>query len=241
MKQGDRQQAELKRLDHVVSLRRSLPNGDLGQRPYVGLANIEATTGRLASTTERLQPHPRPGRTAQDNIFEPGDVLFGKLRPSLAKAWVAEFPGRCTPELLVMQPHGIEPRFLLYVCLSPNFVEAANAFASSSLLPRVSWKTLGELPIPIPERQEQLSIAAFLDRQASRINTLVEAKHHLLGLLAERRRALAASPRTEDADSRIDEIGELEAETRRTLDLLKERRAALISAAVNGQLAVEAA
>ena len=38
------------------------------------------------------------------NTFDPGDVLFGKLRPYLAKVWVAEFAGRSTTECLVMKP-----------------------------------------------------------------------------------------------------------------------------------------
>ena len=76
-----------KRLKHVVALRRLRTPADDAARPYVGLEDIESGTGRLAiGATGAPGETPSPGTD-----FEPGDVLFGKLRPYLAKAWVAEF------------------------------------------------------------------------------------------------------------------------------------------------------
>lgn len=85
-----------KRLKHVVSLRKSRVDGPGGRRPYVGLENIESWTGRLllgALTTDANGSPPMAGAASLSNTFETGDVLFGKLRPYLAKAWVAEFAG----------------------------------------------------------------------------------------------------------------------------------------------------
>ena len=99
--------ATSKRLKYVIALRRSRVEGAQGDRPYIGLENIESSTGRLIGDPEATEPS-APSATGEaeslSNTFEPGDVLFGKLRPYLAKAWVAAFPGRCTTELLVMQP-----------------------------------------------------------------------------------------------------------------------------------------
>ena len=111
-----------KRLKHVVSLRQSRVNGNGGRSPYVGLENIEPWTGKLfngLSTTIEA--------TSQCNVFSPGDVLFGKLRPYLAKVWVAEFAGRSTTECLVMKPVEVESRFLGYACLSQDFIDAVDA------------------------------------------------------------------------------------------------------------------
>ena len=44
------------------------------------------------------------------------------------------------------------------------------------------------LPVPPPERQD--AIADFLDQETAKIDTLIEAKRLLLGLLAEKRKAL---------------------------------------------------
>jgi hypothetical protein len=95
----------VKRLKYVVSLRRSRVDGDENGRPYVGLEQIESGTGRLIRTGAEVEENSLEvvGGVGESlsNTFEIGDVLFGKLRPYLAKVWVAEFPGRCTTELLV--------------------------------------------------------------------------------------------------------------------------------------------
>ena len=73
-----------KRLKYVVALRRSRVEGALDDRPYIGLENIESATGRLigdpGETDKPSAPSTGNGESLS-NTFEPGDVLFGKLRP----------------------------------------------------------------------------------------------------------------------------------------------------------------
>ncbi|EQD28759.1 restriction modification system DNA specificity subunit, partial [mine drainage metagenome] len=130
--------ATSKRLKYVVSLRRSRVEGAQDDRPYIGLENIESSTGRLIgdpAATDVSAPSATGEAESLSNTFEPDDVLFGKLRPYLAKAWVAAFPGRCTTELLVMQPVEAESRFLRYVCLSRDFIDAVDASTFGSKMP----------------------------------------------------------------------------------------------------------
>ena len=55
---------------------------------------------------------------------------------------------------------------------------------------------LGSLDVPHPSLQQQRAIADHLDRETARLDALVAAKERVLGLLAEKRRALItrASP-----------------------------------------------
>ena len=206
-----------KRLKHVVALRRLRTPADDAARPYVGLEDIESGTGRLVTgATGAPAETPSPGTD-----FEPGDVLFGKLRPYLAKAWVAEFPGRCTTEALVMQPTSIEPRFLRSVCLSPRFVGDVDASTFGSKMPRAEWDFIGNLPVPVPDPDTQKAVADYLDRETARIDALVAAKQRLLTLLAEKRRAIIAravtrglDPRAPLRDSGIPWLGEIPAHWR---------------------------
>ncbi len=124
------------------------------------------------------------------NIFEPGDVLFGKLRPYLAKAWIATVSGKCTTELLVMQPVHVNRRFFQYVLLSRNFVDAVDASTFGSKMPRADWDFIGNMPISVPSTSQQCSVTDYLDWETQRLDALVAAKERLLELLAEKRRAL---------------------------------------------------
>ena len=158
------------------------------------------------------------GRDSLGTDFERGDVLFGKLRPYLAKAWVAEFAGRCTTEALVMEPLLIEPRFLRDVCLSSRFVGAVDASTFGSKMPRAEWDFIGNLPVPVPDPGTQRAIADYLDRETARLDALVTAKERLLALLAEKRRALVTravtrglDPRVPTRDSGVPWLGEIPA------------------------------
>ena len=157
-----------KRLKHVVALRRLRVSAAEGcGRPYIGLENIEPGTGRLANGAMVSSPSGSSvadGHGSLGTGFERGDVLFGKLRPYLAKAWVAEFPGQCTTEALVMQPTSIEARFLRSVCLSSWFVNAVDASTFGSKMPRAEWDFIGNLRVPVPDPGTQRAIADYLDR-----------------------------------------------------------------------------
>ena len=195
-----------KRLKRVVSLRRSRVDGSEDDRPYVGLENIESWTGKLLGNSAATDGSPSAimiGGTSLSNSFKPGDVLFGKLRPYLAKVWVAEFPGRSTTEFLVMHPVEVEPRFLRYVCLWRAFVDAVDASTFGSKMPRADWNFIGNMSVPVPERRKQLAIADYLDRGTARLDALVAVKERVLGLLAEKRRSLITRAVTRGLDPTV--------------------------------------
>ena len=223
------------RLKYAVSLKRSRVDRSEDERPYIGLENIEPWTGRRVGDLVGKGEEPSNATaegTSLSNTFEPGDVLFGKLRPYLAKAWVADFPGRSTTELLVMEPVGVEARFLRYICLSREFVDAVDASTFGSKMPRADWDFIGNMRIPLPDSSRQRIIADYLDRETAHIDALVAAKERLLELLAEKRRAVITraitkglNPKASLRDSRIPWLGEIPAhwETERAKWLFRER------------------
>ena len=189
-----------KRLKHVVSLRRSDIEGIENDGPYVGLENIASWTGQLL---ENYSASPIGESALPSNKFQPGDVLFGKLRPYLAKVWVAEFAGRSTTECLVMQPVEVEERFLKYLCLNRDFIDAVNASTFGSKMPRADWHIVGNVSVPAPEAPRQRAIADYLDRETARLDALILAKEQVLDLLAEKRRALITRAVTQGLDPNI--------------------------------------
>ena len=190
-----------KKLRHVVWQRRSHTQGYDDFRPYVGLEHLEPWTGRLLGDVVKCSDGDSVNDVSLSNIFESGDVLFGKLRPYLAKAWIAEFQGQSSAELLAMKPIGIEPRFLLYVCLSRYFVDLVNGSTFGSKMPRSDWDFIGNIHVPIPERCKQQLIVDFLDRETAQIDALISAKELMLDLLFEKHRACITYFMTRNFDS----------------------------------------
>ncbi|GGD80951.1 restriction endonuclease subunit S [Rhizobium anhuiense] len=182
------------RLKYAVDLRRNRTEGADSELPYVGLENIESGTGRLITSASGAEDDPSTtvGGESLSAVFQAGDILFGKLRPYLAKAWIASFDGRCSTELLPLKPERLNARFGLYVMLSREFIDAVDGSTFGSKMPRADWAFIGNVPIPFPTPSTQEGIADFLDRETADIDALIAAKHRLLDLMAEKRRAIVA-------------------------------------------------
>ena len=152
--------------------------------PYIGMENIESWTGRLLLISPNVVP------TGTANTFKVGHTLFGKLRPYLAKACNPNFDGLCSTELLVLKSHDLDQHGLLYLLLSDGFVKLVDSSTYGSKMPRASWDFIGNCVLPVPSAVEQRAIAAFLDRETGRIETLISKKRELVERLKEKRTAL---------------------------------------------------
>ena len=150
---------------------------------YIGLEHIESSTGRLLDSSESSPD----GLVSQ---FEDGDVLFGKLRPYLAKVASPDFSGVCSSEALVLRPRKkTDRKFLQYRLLEPGFIDAVNASTFGAKMPRASWSFIGNQQIDIPLKVTQTQIADFLDRETSRIDRLIEKKRQQIDLLREKEKS----------------------------------------------------
>jgi type I restriction enzyme, S subunit len=181
-----------RRLKYAAKLGNARTDGRPDGARYLGLENVESWTGRLIeSEVTNDKPEDAVGADSVVNCFARGDVLFGKLRPYLAKAHLAEAPGVCTTELLVTKPASdMDGRFLLYSMLNEGFISLVDSSTFGSKMPRADWDFVGNVRVPVPSLPEQRAIADFLDRETARLDALVAAKQRWLELVAEKRRAL---------------------------------------------------
>lgn len=175
---------EVRRLKYTADLINVKVEGAEHDLPYTGLEHIESWTGR------RITPQGDCTSDGQANLYRRGDVLFGKLRPYLAKAHAAESDGICTGELLVLRPRAVAQKFLLNYVLNPDFIAVVDSSTYGAKMPRANWDFIGNLPALIPPPDEQRAIAAFLDRETARIDALIEKKRRQIELLQEKRSAL---------------------------------------------------
>lgn len=179
------------KLKRCVQLSRSRDDEKPADREFIGLENIESWTGRRVGVGNIAETQNEDAGTSTVNLFEPGDVIFGKLRPYLAKAWLADIPGACTTEGLVLRPQDrLSGRFLVRCLLTRTFIDAVDETTFGAKMPRADWDSIGNIAIPLPPLATQRTIADFLDRETGRVDALVAAKERLLKQLAEKRRAL---------------------------------------------------
>lgn len=162
--------------------------GDGKDLSYFALEHVESRTGRLAEGAVIGD------RDSSDAVpVQPGDVLFGKLRPYLAKVLRVEEQGCASPELLAIRPGPeLDSRYLYYICLSKPFLDWADASSYGVKMPRTSWDLLSTYRPHLPRLPEQQRIADHLDAQCARVDELVEALDCQRRLVDERSRVAQA-------------------------------------------------
>ncbi len=179
--------------------------------PYIGLENIESGTGRLL-----------PGASIEEvdgtvSIFSCGDILFGKLRPYLAKVVYATFDGVCSTEVLAFRPRkDVDGRYLFYRLLSDDFINLVNSLTYGAKMPRANPEQIGTISLALPPKIEQHAIVAFLDREMAKIDALIAKKERLIEVLEEKRTALISTSVTRGLssnvslnDSRVEWLGDV--------------------------------
>lgn len=126
---------------------------------FIGLKTVDA--GELASS--KFQ-------------FTEQHILYGKLRPYLAKVACPEFSGICSTDILPILPKSnVDRKFLFHFLRQPKMIDYANSQAVGVNLPRLSPSALAKFEIPIPPLEEQKRIAEILDRAQSLISKRREA------------------------------------------------------------------
>ena len=148
---------------------------------FVALENITSWTGKFIES---------------DNSFEEGgikfnsnSVLFGKLRPYLAKAYRPETNGVCVSEILAINCESrLNRDFLFYRLLSDSFIDVINGSTFGAKMPRANWLFISSLKMPLPSIDEQTAIANYLDEKTSRIDKLVSNLENQIEQLEEVRK-----------------------------------------------------
>lgn len=152
----------------------------------VGLENIESNTGRHIKTDTIFD--------GTGTHFNQEDVLFGKLRPYLAKVYKAEFSGQAVGDFWVYRAKNIiTPDYLQKLMISQDFIGVVNASTYGAKMPRVSWQFIANLSIPIPPIEEQKQITAFLDAKTLKIDECICLRERELQTLNELKQSQIAS------------------------------------------------
>lgn len=150
--------------------------------PKISLSMVESWTGKIMESGEDAD-----SITSGLVKFKEGDVLFNKLRPYLAKTFVANSDGAGSPEFLVLRPTKFDARYLHYLLLSKEFIERVDTSTYGARMPRASWDFIGDIRVPYPDKCKQSEIASFLDYRTTQIDRLVNKMESLLNVLEEKK------------------------------------------------------
>ncbi len=137
--------------------------------PFIGMDHVESHTMRLLRTV------PASTMKSAGVRFEPGDVLYGRLRPYLNKVYRPDFPGLGSAEFIALTPsEELDGDYLRYLLSSADFVRFATGLNTGDR-PRVDFKQIADYMVPLPEPREQRRIVGVIEAQLSRLSVATES------------------------------------------------------------------
>lgn len=158
----------IKKLKFVASFCQDKYQEDLGNLDYVGLENIISWSGKFVETESEYDKN-------QSLLFQRNDILWGKLRPYLAKVFHCQENGCCSGEFCVIRPlSSVNVRFLWNVLISTGFVSTIDQSTYGTKMPRANADFIKNIPIPVPPIAKQKNIGTFLDMKCKEIDAVLE-------------------------------------------------------------------
>jgi type I restriction enzyme S subunit len=138
-------------------------------------------------------------------LVEENDFVMNNQQAWRGSVGVSNYRGLVSPAYLIFSfdEEKVHPDFARHFVRDKAYVEQYMLCSLSvgTIQRQIKWPHLKKLKIVLPPIEEQKTISAFIDRETTRIDTLID-------------------------------------KTTRSIDLLKERRSALITAAVTGKIDV---
>jgi restriction endonuclease S subunit len=126
----------------LVDVNRQQTNNLNGQQ-YIGLENIDGTTGDFMPTQDKES-------CSSAVVFKAGDILFPKLRPYLNKVWLATFNGVASTEFYPLHAKTEDAAYLTAYLRTKAVANVMTLLMTGNTLPRVQLEDILSLPVPVP-------------------------------------------------------------------------------------------
>jgi type I restriction enzyme S subunit len=182
---------------------------------YVDISSVGYTEGIKQATEMAFEDAPSRARRKAST----GDVVVSTVRTYLkAVAAVTDEYADCifSTGFAVLRARQLEQSFLKWMILNELLIQSIEAHSEGLSYPAINASALVKLKSVIPPPEEQASIAAALDRETARIDSLIQKKTRFIELLKEKRQALIThavtkglNPNVRMKDSGVEWIGQV--------------------------------
>jgi type I restriction enzyme, S subunit len=158
-----------RRFDEVATVASNLVDpADYPDHPHLAPNHVVPGTGRH----EQLATVAEDGVTSKKHLYQPGQIVYSKIRPYLRKATIARTEGLCSADMYPIETE-LQSRFLMWWMLSGGFTRLA--LKGRSVIPKINQRELNALPVPVPPPSEQQAIVETIERMLSRLDAALDA------------------------------------------------------------------
>lgn len=137
----------------------AIPSGQVDPRdeefadlPLIAPNHIESETGELLE----LETAREQGAISGKYLYEPGVVIYSKIRPNLAKVAIAPCRGLCSADMYPLQPEPtLRAEYLHDLLLSDSFTQFAISMSMRTGMPKLNRKQLSRYECRVPSLEQQ--------------------------------------------------------------------------------------
>lgn len=148
---------------------------------------IEKRTGKVISQRTVKES----GIKGPNSRFYKNQIVYSKIRPSLSKAFIAEYDGLCSADMYPLDCF-INTGYLLKVILSEVFLIQVRAAENRIKMPKLNVESLSNILIPVPPAGIQSAVFSkisqmdtFCDTLKSRLQFAQQTQLHLADALTD--------------------------------------------------------
>lgn len=174
---------KIKKLKYSCSNRNENYSSDYGVLEYFALENIESKSAKFIHTENVYD-------ITQSQICKENDVVFGKLRPYLAKVYQVPALCCCSGEFAVFCDFEGVADYYKYIMLSHWFINIVDASTYGTKMPRANIQFIKNMDITVPSKTEQIEIVSYLDEKCTEIDKLITKKEKLIAELETYKKSL---------------------------------------------------
>ncbi|EJK6267211.1 restriction endonuclease subunit S [Salmonella enterica] len=176
------------RIGNLVNIRPELVAPDEYQfLPQIAPDIIEKGTGKV--TAKRTVKE--SGVKGPNSRFYKGQIVYSKIRPSLSKAFLAEYDGLCSADMYPLDCF-IDRSYLLKSILSEFFLIQVRQAENRIKMPKLNVESFSNILVTVPPSNEQqkiimklAAIDAFCDKAKSLIQSAQQTQLHLADALTD--------------------------------------------------------
>ncbi|MFZ7138020.1 MAG: restriction endonuclease subunit S [archaeon] len=143
-------------------------------------------------------------------VFRKGQILFPTRNPHLRRAVLADFDGICGEKTLTLSPieNKIEPKLVIFILQSDDFVQHCINSIIGSTNPHVRWRDIANYEIDLPSEAVQKRI----DRVLWSVESNIEKLEYLIHITEKLKKAFLNELLTKGIDNqnfKTTEIGDI--------------------------------
>lgn len=131
--------------------------------------------------------------TSTYKVVKPGDLVVNKMKAWQGSMGVSAHKGIVSPAYITCgtRVDRVRPAYLHYLLRSSPLIGVYNSLSYGVRVGQwdMHYEDFKQIPIPLPPKEEQDRIVAFLDQKTVEIDAAIEKKERLIDLLQEQKKA----------------------------------------------------